>query len=294
MAETSAISGVKEGMDRAAEKLRIDGELVASLLSRFLHNEITKAGFSRAVLGLSGGLDSALAAYLAARALGPENVLVLRMPYETSSPSSLEDAQRVIDDLGVPSETIDITPIVQPAFAASPGITPTRMGNVMARTRMILLYDRSAAWDALVVGTSNKTETLLGYSTVHGDSACALAPIADLYKTQVRQLARRLGVPAAIIDKAPSADLWPGQTDEADLGLSYDEADAILLLLLEERQSPAEVIARGFAEAKVQRVCDLCRRSYFKRRLPPVAAVSTCCVGRDIAPGTVPPHMDDQ
>ncbi len=281
MAETSAISGVKEGMDRAAEKLRIDGELVASLLSRFLHNEITKAGFSRAVLGLSGGLDSALAAYLAARALGPENVLVLRMPYETSSPSSLEDAQRVIDDLGVPSETIDITPIVQPAFAASPGITPTRMGNVMARTRMILLYDRSAAWDALVVGTSNKTELLLGYGTLYGDMASALNPLGDLYKTQVRQLARTLGVPQSILDKPPSADLIPEQTDEGDFGFSYERVDRLLYLLIDERYSRREAIAAGFAETFVDTVLRMVRRSHFKRTMPIIPKLSARTVGHD-------------
>jgi len=281
MAETSAISGVKEGMDRAAEKLRIDGELVASLLSRFLHNEITKAGFSRAVLGLSGGLDSVLAAYLAARALGPENVLVLRMPYETSSPSSLEDAQRVIDDLGVPSETIDITPIVQPAFAASPGITPTRMGNVMARTRMILLYDRSAAWDALVVGTSNKTELLLGYGTLYGDMASALNPLGDLYKTQVRQLARTLGVPQSILDKPPSADLIPEQTDEGDFGFSYERVDRLLYLLIDERYSRREAIAAGFAETFVDTVLRMVRRSHFKRTMPIIPKLSARTVGHD-------------
>ncbi|NLT43162.1 MAG: NAD+ synthase [Anaerolineae bacterium] len=274
--------------------MALDVNLVRAALTRFIREQIAEAGRRRAVLGLSGGLDSAVVCYLAAEALGPDQVLALTMPYATSAPESLADALSVVSATGVRHEHFEVTPLVQPLIDRYPTMDRRRRGNAMARARMTVLYDQSEAFGGLVVGTSNKTETLLGYSTVHGDSACALAPIADLYKTQVRQLARRLGVPAAIIDKAPSADLWPGQTDEADLGLSYDEADAILLLLLEERQSPAEVIARGFAEAKVQRVCDLCRRSYFKRRLPPVAAVSTCCVGRDIAPGTVPPHMDDQ
>ncbi len=281
MAESSAASGVKEGMDRAAEKLRIDGELVASLLSRFLHSEITKAGFQRAVLGLSGGLDSALAAYLAARALGPENVLVLRMPYEASSPASLEDAQRVIDDLGVPGETIDITPIVQPVFDLSPGITPNRMGNVMARTRMILLYDRSAAWDALVVGTSNKTELLLGYGTLFGDMASALNPLGDLYKTQIRQLARTVGVPQPILDKPPSADLIPRQTDEGDLGFSYDRVDRLLYLLIDERYSRREAIAAGFAESFVDTVLRMVQRSHFKRTMPIIPKLSARTVGHD-------------
>lgn len=281
MAETSAISGDKEGTDRAAEKLHIDSELVASLLTRFLHNEITKAGFSRAVLGLSGGLDSALAAYLAARALGPENVLVLRMPYETSSPSSLADAQRVIDDLGVPSETIDITPIVQPAFAVSPDITPTRMGNIMARTRMILNYDRSAAWDALVVGTSNKTELLLGYGTLYGDMASALNPLGDLYKTQVRQLARTLGVPQSILDKPPSADLIPEQTDEGDFGFSYERVDRLLYLLIDERYARREAIAAGFTEKFVDTVLRMVQRSHFKRTMPIIPKLSARTVGHD-------------
>lgn len=281
MGEPNALAGAKEGMDRAAEKLRIDGELVASLLTRFLHNEMTKAGFTRAVVGLSGGLDSALSAYLAARALGPENVLVLRLPYETSSPSSLADAQLVVDDLGVPANTIDITPIVQPFFAVSPDITPTRMGNVMARARMFILYDRSAAWNALVVGTSNKTELLLGYGTIYGDMASALNPIGDLYKTQVRQLARALGVPQPILDKPPSADLIPGQTDEGDFGFSYERVDRLLYLMIDERYSRREAIAAGFTEPFVDTVARMVQRSHFKRTMPIIPKLSARTVGHD-------------
>src|SRR5690606_14823105 len=161
----------------------------------------------------SGGIDSAVSCYLAARALGAQNVLALRLPYATSSPASLEHAQLVIDDLGIASETIDITPMVEPLFDVSPQITPNRKGNNMARTRMVAIFDRSAAWNALVIGTSNKTEILLGYGSIFGDLASAVNPIGDLYKTQLRQVARTLGVPNEIIDKAPSADLIPGQTD---------------------------------------------------------------------------------
>lgn len=281
MARNNTLTGAKEGIDRAAEKLRIDTELVTSLLVRFLHDEITKAGFTHAVVGLSGGLDSALSAYLTVQALGPENVLALRLPYETSSPASMEHAQLVIDDLGVPGETIDITPIVQPFFAVSPEITPTRMGNVMARTRMLILYDRSAAWDALVVGTSNKTELLLGYGTIYGDLASALNPLGDLYKTQIRQLARSLGVPQPILDKPPSADLIPGQTDEGDFGFSYERVDQLLYLMIDERYSRREAIAAGFAETFVDTVARMVQRWHFKRTMPIIPKLSARTVGHD-------------
>ncbi|NLH06714.1 MAG: NAD+ synthase, partial [Chloroflexi bacterium] len=203
-------------------QLKLNTDLARRVITLFIRNEITRGGFKRAVLGLSGGLDSALVAYLTAEALGPENVLAIRMPYRTSSPESLEPAQLVIDALGVRHDTVDITPMVEPLFERFPDMDASRRGNVMARQRMIILFDQSAAWNALVVGTSNKTETLLGYTTIYGDNAAALQPIADLYKAQVRQLARAVGVPEAIVNKAPSADLWPGQTDEGELGYTYD------------------------------------------------------------------------
>ena len=193
--------------------MSINTDLARKILTGFIHSEITRTGFKKAVLGLSGGIDSALSCYLAAEALGPENVLVVRMPYKASSPESLSHAQLVIDDLGVQSMTVEITDMVDSLFALYPDITNLRKGNIMARQRMIILYDQSSAFGGLVVGTGNKTEILLGYSTLFGDSACALNPIGDLYKCQVRQLSRALGVPAEIVDKPPSADLWAGQTD---------------------------------------------------------------------------------
>src|SRR5690349_21032525 len=205
--------------------LVINTDLAHEILTGFVRSEITRVGMTRAVIGLSGGIDSALSCVLAAEALGPENVLAVRMPYKASSKDSLEDAQVLIDQLGVQSKTIEITDIVEPIFKQTPTITDKRKGNVMARARMVVLYDQSEEFKGLVVGTSNKTEILLGYSTLYGDSASALNPIGDLYKTQVRQLSQDLKVPASIIDKPPSADLWAGQTDEKELGFTYAEVD---------------------------------------------------------------------
>lgn len=261
--------------------LHIDAEVAEFVLTRFLQNEFHKVGFKRAVLGLSGGIDSALSCYLAARALGAENVLAVRMPYETSSAGSLAHAQLVIDDLGVASETVDITPLVAPLFAVSPGITPHRMGNVMARARMLILYDRSMGWEGLVVGTSNKSEMLLGYGTIFGDLASAVNPIGDLYKMQVRQLARAMGVPQPILDKQPSADLRPGQTDEDELGFTYAKVDRLLHLMVDERYSVKEVVAVGFERAFVDRVLKMVQRSHYKRTLPIIPKLSDRTIGHD-------------
>lgn len=262
-------------------KLHIDTDLAIHVLSRFIHNELTKVGFRRAVLGLSGGIDSAVSCYLAVQALGPENVLALRLPYATSSPSSLDDAQLIIDDLGIRSETLEITPMVDPLFDASPDISPNRKGNIMARTRMVAIFDRSAAWDALVIGTSNKTEILLGYGTIYGDLASAVNPIGDLYKTQLRQVARTLGVPKAIIEKAPSADLIPGQTDEGDFGFAYEDVDPLLYLLVDERYLPEEAIEAGFPADFVKNVLRMVRINHFKRTLPVIPKLSGRTVGHD-------------
>ena len=215
--------------------LTIHTGLARTILTGFIRSEITRIGLSRAVLGLSGGIDSAVSCTLAAEALGPENVLAVRMPYKTSSEDSGQDAQRVIDQLGVRSATVEITGMVDALFAQSPDASQLRRGNAMARARLVVLFDMSAAFNGLVVGTSNKTELLLGYSTIYGDAACAINPIGDLYKTQLRQLARDLGVPQAIIDKPPSADLWAGQTDEGELGFTYADADRLLYLLVDLR-----------------------------------------------------------
>ncbi len=268
-------------MNNLTKNLTIDTEVTELVLTRFLQNEITKTGFSRAVLGLSGGIDSALSCYLAARALGSDNVLALRLPYATSSAESLEHANLVIEALGIHSETIDITPMVDGLVAQSPDMTAHRKGNVMARARMTAIYDRSMAWQGLVVGTSNKTELLLGYGTIFGDLASAVNPIGDLYKTQVRQLARAMGVPEDIVNKAPSADLIPGQTDEDDLGFTYDAVDRLLYLLVDERFSAAEVVEAGFDPQMVKRVIQLVQRSQYKRTLPVIPKISDRSIGHD-------------
>lgn len=263
------------------DKLRIDPDLVHTVLKHFLRDEIRKVGFEKAVIGVSGGVDSAVACTLVAQAIGAHNVLALRLPYKTSSPDSLEHAQRVIDALGVPSETIDITPMVDPLFERLPDMDDVRKGNVMARQRMIVWYDRSAAIRGLVVGTSNKTELLLGYGTLFGDMAAAVNPIGDLYKTQVRQLAAYLGVPQPIIDKPPSADLWVGQTDEGEMGLTYAEVDRLLALLVDERYTPAEAVEAGFEAKFVERVWRTVRVNHFKRRGPIIAKLSSRTIGVD-------------
>lgn len=261
--------------------LTIDTRLAHKILTGFLRSEITRHGFERAVIGVSGGIDSALSCFLAAEALGPENVLAVRMPYKTSSPQSLDHAQMVIEQLGVQSLTVSITEMADPLFLRFPNAGNRRRGNIMARLRMIILYDQSEAFNGLVVGTGNKTEILLGYTTLYGDSACALNPIGDLYKTQVRQLANDLGVPEAIIQKPPSADLWSGQTDEGELGFTYAEVDKLLYLLVDERYKPEDCIAAGFEEEFVHQVVKRVQQNHYKRVLPPVAKLTNRTVGYD-------------
>lgn len=262
-------------------RLTINTDLAHTILVKFLRDAVYKVGFSRAVIGLSGGIDSALAAYLVAEAIGPQNVLALRMPYRTSSPDSLADAQAVIDALGVQSDTVDITPMVDSLLARFPDANNLRRGNIMARMRMVVLYDQSAAFGGLVIGTSNKTETLLGYSTVYGDNAAGVQPIADLYKTQVRQLGRAIGLPSSILAKPPSADLWAGQTDEDELGFTYETADQVLYLLVDERYTVDEVAAEGFERDFVDRVWRQVRLNHYKRTMPNVAKLSTRSIGHD-------------
>lgn len=262
-------------------ELSINTQLARKILSGFIKSEINRFGIRRAVIGLSGGIDSALSCYLAAEALGPENLLAVRMPYKTSSPDSWEHAGVVIEDLQIQSIDIPITEMVDPLIERFPKMGNVRKGNVMARARMIVLYDQSEVFKGLVVGTSNKTETLLGYSTLYGDSACALNPIGDLYKTQVRQLSREIGVPTVIVEKPPSADLWAGQTDEGELGFTYAEVDELLYLLVDQRYRPTDLIEAGFEEAFVHKVVDRVRRNQFKRILPPVAKLSNRTIGYD-------------
>jgi NAD+ synthase len=261
--------------------LTIDTDLVRGILTGFIRSEITRMGFSRAVINLSGGIDSALSCYLAAEALGAQNVLALRLPYQSSSPESLLHAQLVIDALGVQSLTVPITAMADPLIAQFPDMSPVRKGNIMARLRMIVLYDQTVAFNGLAVGTGNKTEILLGYTTLYGDSACAINPIGDLYKTQVRQLSRALGVPEVICAKPPTADLWAGQTDEGELGYTYADADQLLYLLVDQRYTPEECVEAGFAEAFVRSVVERVRRNQFKRVLPPIAKLTHRTVGYD-------------
>jgi len=261
--------------------LSIDTDLIRKILTEFLRTEITRAGFTKAVVNLSGGLDSAVSFVLATEALGPQNVLALRLPYKTSSTDSLEHAQLIADQFGSPIKTVPITGMVDALIESEPEISDMRKGNIMARLRMIVAYDQSEAFKGLVVGTGNKTEILLGYTTLYGDSACALNPIGDLYKTQVRQLARTLKVPEVIIAKPPSADLWTGQTDEGELGFTYEEVDKLLYLLVDRRYRPEECVEAGFEEKFVHRVVERVRKNQFKRILPPIAKLSSRTVGYD-------------
>jgi NAD+ synthase len=260
-------------------KLALDVPLTRRLLVDTVRAEFARFGFQKAVLGVSGGVDSSLAAYLAAEALGAKNVRAVWLPYRTTAPESYEDAHEVIQRLGLPSVSVEITDMVEPLFERFPDMGNRRRGNVMARARMIVLYDQSEEWGGLVVGTSNKTELLLGYGTLFGDMASAVNPLGDLYKTQVRQLARAMGVPERIIAKPPSADLWPGQTDEGEMGLTYPEADKVLYLMVDERRTLDEVVAMGFSRDFVKTVWNMVQRSQYKRLPPIIAKISNGTAG---------------
>jgi len=258
--------------------LEIDAELTAGWLVSFLREEFERRTFHKAVLGLSGGVDSAVTAFLSARALGHQNVVAIRMPYRTSNPDSLAHAQLVIDQLGIQSRTIDISPAVDGYLGNEKDADPARRGNVMARERMIVLFDQSAKYHALPVGTGNKTERLLGYFTWHADDSPPINPLGDLFKTQVWQLAEFLGVPDVIVQKPASADLIEGQTDEGDFGISYAEADKILNWLI-SGYSPAALVSRGFDPNKVELVRKRLAGTHWKRKLPTVALVSPTGIG---------------
>jgi len=261
--------------------LDLNVELVEQLLVRFLRIEARKFGFQRAILGLSGGIDSAVSAALAARAYGPEQVLGVMMPYRTSSPASEGDARTVATALGIRLDKTDISAMADGYLSGLPDADRLRRGNVMARCRMIVLYDRSVPERALVIGTSNKTELLLGYSTQFGDAACALNPLGDLYKHQVWQLARHLGLPSEVIDKLPTADLFEGQTDEGELGFSYAEADGILHALVDERRSVEEVVQLGWSRTLVERIVTRMAANQYKRQPPLVAKLGERTVTHD-------------
>ena len=272
-------------------ELAIDTGIARRVLAAFIRAQLRQAGFERAVLGLSGGIDSALVAFLVAEAIGVDRLLCVLMPYRASSPASRADAEDVVLRLGCPSELVEITSIVDGYFGhdgvrGAGGLealeaSALRRGNAMARARMLVLYDRSVTWRGLVVGTGNKTETLIGYTTLFGDSACAFNPIGDLYKSQVRQLSETVGVPEAIIRKAPSADLWPGQTDEAEAGFSYPQLDRLLYWMIDKRRSDEELAAMGFEPAMVDRIGKMVATSEFKRQVPPVAKLGPRTPGVD-------------
>ena len=279
------------------EELRIDTDVARRVIGGFIRGQLRQAGFERAVLGLSGGVDSALVAYLVAEAIGAEKLLCVLMPYRTSSPASRADAEEVVRRLGCASRLVEITPIVDGYFgvagdagaAGSPGAggpealeaSALRRGNFMARARMMVLYDASVTWGGLVVGTGNKTEALIGYTTLFGDSACAFNPVGDLYKSQVRQLSLAMGVPDAIVRKAPSADLWPGQTDEIEAGFTYHELDRLLFWMIDRRRSDAELAVLGFDPGLVVRVGRMVAASEFKRQVPPIAKLGPRTAGVD-------------
>lgn len=263
------------------DELRIDCELVRRILAGFVRNEIGKFGFKRVVIAMSGGVDSTLSAFIGVDALGPDSVLGVLMPYRTSAPESKRDAEAAAAQLGIETMTVDITPMVDAYFEMFPDADRLRRANKMARERMSIVYDISAARTAMVLGTSNKTEALLGYTTLWGDMACAVNPIGDLYKTQVRALARHVNVPDRIIDKKPTADLWPGQTDEGELGFTYEEVDRVLYRMVDERKPLDEIVDEGFDRAFVQRVYEMVRGSQYKRRMPIVAKVSPRSIDRD-------------
>ena len=254
-------------------KLDLNLKEVHNELVEFLRESFKKAGFSKAVLGLSGGIDSALVAYLLRDALGKENVLAIMMPYKSSNPDSLNHAKLVVEDLGINSKTIEITDMIDAYFKNEKEATSLRMGNKMARERMSILFDYSSKENALVIGTSNKTEIYLGYSTQFGDSACALNPIGDLYKTNIWDLSRYLKIPNELIEKKPSADLWEGQTDEQEMGLTYKEADQVLYRMLEENKTVEEILAEGFNKDLVDNIVRRMNRSEYKRRMPLIAKI---------------------
>ena len=254
-------------------KLDLNLKDVHNELVKFLRENFKKAGFSKAVLGLSGGIDSALVAYLLRDALGKENVLAIMMPYKSSNPDSLNHAKLVVEDLKINAKTIEITNMIDAYFKNEKDASSLRMGNKMARERMSILFDYSSKENALVVGTSNKTEIYLGYSTQFGDSACALNPIGDLYKTNIWDLSRYLKIPNELIEKKPSADLWEGQTDEQEMGLTYKEADQVLYRMLEENKTVEEILAEGFSKDLVDNILKRMNRSEYKRRMPLIAKI---------------------
>ncbi|HAS79387.1 MAG TPA: NAD(+) synthetase [Fusobacteriaceae bacterium] len=268
-------------MNDIKSKIKLNMELTEKILVNFIREEVRSAGFEKVVLGLSGGVDSAIVAFLAVKALGPENVLGIMMPYKSSSRESLEDAERVVKATGMRVKKIEITEMLDAYFAKEPDISDLRKGNKMARERMTILYDYSAKEKSLVLGTSNKTEILLGYSTQWGDSASAINPIGDLLKTQIWELSEYMGVPKEVIEKKPSADLWEGQSDEDELGFSYFLADEIINLLVDERYTKDEILEMGYSEKTIDSILWRIKTNQYKRKLPLIAKISSRTMERE-------------
>jgi len=261
--------------------ITINGPFVEKILTNFIREELSKLNYKKGIIGLSGGIDSTVCTFLAVKALGPENVIALILPYGKTYTGDVEDAENTARNLKIKWKAIDISPMVDAYFSRLPTENKVLKGNKMARERMSILYDFSSREKALIIGTSNKTELLLGYGTIHGDMACAINPLGDLYKTQIRQLGQHLGVPEKILKKKPTAGLWPGQTDEGELGLSYSEIDKILFKLVDQRTPKEEVIRSGFEKKKVEKIISLIMKSEFKRRMPPIAKISSRSIGHD-------------
>lgn len=261
--------------------MKINAAFVEKILISFIKEELTKFNIKNGILGLSGGLDSTVSTFLAAKALGKNHVIAMIMPYGKTFSEDVRDAHEVAEFLEIRSKTIDISPPVDAYFSSNPSNDKILKGNKMARERMSILYDFSARENALIIGTSNKTELLLGYGTLHGDTACAINPIGDLYKTQIRYLGNHLDIPKKILKKPPSAGLWVGQRDEDELGLSYEEMDKILFQLVDKRKTRDELIASGFDRDRVDSIIQRVKKSEFKRKLPPIAKISERTVGHD-------------
>jgi NAD+ synthase len=253
--------------------LDIDTKKLKKILADFIRRFCRKSGFKKVVLGLSGGLDSTVVAYLACEALGRENVLALILPYKNSNPENIKDAKKIAGILGIKSRVVDISPMIDAYYKRYPDKNLVRKGNKIARERMAILYDFSSKEKALVIGTGNKTEALLGYCTVHGDAAYAFNPIGDLYKTQVRLLAKELKVPQKIIDKVPSADLWKGQTDEGELEVTYEKVDRFLYYLVDRKYSPKKLMKLGYKKGFIEKIKNMIKKNRFKREMPEVLKI---------------------
>ena len=266
---------------RIVESLQLNSSAVLTFLSEFISSELKRVGISKAILGLSGGVDSALAASLACAALGPKNVTAVYMPYKSSAASSRTDAKAVAAILGMNFREIDISSQVDAYYQHDPEASKLRRGNKMARERMSILYDLSQEQNSLVIGTSNKTELLIGYGTLYGDMASAINPLGDLYKTQVWALSQAAGLPSSVLNKAPSADLWAGQSDEADLGFSYFDADRLLTAMIDFRMDDETLKKADFKSDLIADIRRRVQRSQFKRLMPVIAKLSSRTLGRD-------------